>query len=317
MYYYLENNQQKGPVPAEALRANGVTGETLVWTAGMLQWAKAKDVPDLSKYFTEPDIPLDLVNGSVEETLSQGKWVADTDGGMILGTADEMKLAGGDGKGQAGEGYRPGSHWVLTVLSLLCFFPLGIVALVYALRVGREYAQGRWQLAERASLLARRWAVAAIVVGVLASVTVVGYWVYQEVKKEQREEMERAERRRVIDEAYGKLTDYAQHHNKECPVELDEGLLLTEVKLNASSLVLRIVCDERQFDIDAMNNSDFDAWRLRILASLCEDQGGREIMEWCKDADVSFGYLYKGNYSGDECLIKIPVREIRRYLRQH
>lgn len=52
MYYYIgPNNQQQGPVPAEQLLSRGVTGETMVWKAGMAQWQKAKDVPELSRYF--------------------------------------------------------------------------------------------------------------------------------------------------------------------------------------------------------------------------------------------------------------------------
>lgn len=52
MYYYIgPNNQQLGPVPAEQLLSRGVTGETMVWKAGMAQWQKAKDVPELRQYF--------------------------------------------------------------------------------------------------------------------------------------------------------------------------------------------------------------------------------------------------------------------------
>ena len=52
MYYYIgPNNQQLGPVPPEQLLSQGVTGETMVWKAGMTQWQKAKDVPELSQYF--------------------------------------------------------------------------------------------------------------------------------------------------------------------------------------------------------------------------------------------------------------------------
>ena len=52
MYYYIDNfNKQQGPVPADQLVSRGVTGESMVFKAGMTQWTKAKDVPELSVYF--------------------------------------------------------------------------------------------------------------------------------------------------------------------------------------------------------------------------------------------------------------------------
>ena len=49
MYYYLDNNnQQQGPVELGQLQSLGVTAETFVWKAGMDQWQKAKDVPEVN-----------------------------------------------------------------------------------------------------------------------------------------------------------------------------------------------------------------------------------------------------------------------------
>ena len=49
MYYYLDNNnQQRGPVELGQLQSLGVTAETFVWKAGMDQWQKAKDVPEVN-----------------------------------------------------------------------------------------------------------------------------------------------------------------------------------------------------------------------------------------------------------------------------
>lgn len=48
MYYYIDNqNQQRGPVPASSLVNHGVTLESYVWKAGMQNWAKAKNIPEL------------------------------------------------------------------------------------------------------------------------------------------------------------------------------------------------------------------------------------------------------------------------------
>ena len=46
-YFYFEGNTQKGPVSLEEL-VTKITPETDVWTQGMVDWAKAKDVPEVA-----------------------------------------------------------------------------------------------------------------------------------------------------------------------------------------------------------------------------------------------------------------------------
>ena len=50
--YYLEKNgQQLGPFEVNQLIANGMTPESLVWTAGMAGWARAAEVAELAPLF--------------------------------------------------------------------------------------------------------------------------------------------------------------------------------------------------------------------------------------------------------------------------
>jgi hypothetical protein len=54
-YYYVDHaGQQQGPVPAQNLRALGVTLDTLVWCDGMATWTKAAAVPELYNLFATP-----------------------------------------------------------------------------------------------------------------------------------------------------------------------------------------------------------------------------------------------------------------------
>ena len=58
MYYFVGNNgQQNGPVPAETLKDNGVTLDTLVWCEGMAGWTKVADVEELAPLFAPPAPP--------------------------------------------------------------------------------------------------------------------------------------------------------------------------------------------------------------------------------------------------------------------
>lgn len=62
--------------------------------------------------------------------------------------------------------------WAL-VATVLCFLPLGLVALYFGLRVNGAIAGGRRDDAARYSRIARRWLVATVLVGALIYAIVV------------------------------------------------------------------------------------------------------------------------------------------------
>ena len=47
-YYYLDKNQQVGPLPVEELKGR-ISAQTLVWAEGMADWIPAETVPDLKQ----------------------------------------------------------------------------------------------------------------------------------------------------------------------------------------------------------------------------------------------------------------------------
>jgi hypothetical protein len=61
-------------------------------------------------------------------------------------------------------------HWVLSVLSLLAFFPLGALSLVFSILCTNATTAGNHELAQKYSLYAKRSSVAFIVLAVLAFV---------------------------------------------------------------------------------------------------------------------------------------------------
>ena len=54
-YYYLDGQQQFGPLSKEELQGKNITKETLVWYEGLSEWTKAGEVEDLADLF--PNIP--------------------------------------------------------------------------------------------------------------------------------------------------------------------------------------------------------------------------------------------------------------------
>ena len=53
-YWFIQNGVQLGPVEAEDLRKLSLSGDTPVWSEGMADWQKAKDVPELADLFNIP-----------------------------------------------------------------------------------------------------------------------------------------------------------------------------------------------------------------------------------------------------------------------
>jgi interferon-induced transmembrane protein len=65
----------------------------------------------------------------------------------------------------------PDNHLVWAILTtLFCCIPLGIVSLVYSVRVSGLWGEGRYAEAKAASDNAKKWAIIAAVVGVVVDV---------------------------------------------------------------------------------------------------------------------------------------------------
>lgn len=58
-WYIIFNGQQVGPMPEEELTNYGLNRNSMVWTEGMPEWAKAESVPELAGmlYAEEASIP--------------------------------------------------------------------------------------------------------------------------------------------------------------------------------------------------------------------------------------------------------------------
>ena len=70
-FYYLDSNEQKGPVGIDQLKIVGLKSDTLVWTEGLDDWKPAKEVEELKilliKTPPPPTISSTPTHGSVEE----------------------------------------------------------------------------------------------------------------------------------------------------------------------------------------------------------------------------------------------------------
>jgi len=102
--------------------------------------------------------------------------------------------------------------------------------------------------------------------------------------------------------------------NLQMPMLADEGLLLTEVKLDGDYVTYVCETDERLYDIDQMTDS-----RVQIKASMfsmISEMGPVEktFMQKIVAAGKSLRYLYVGTTTGKQLAIDISTNEVRSQL---
>ncbi len=154
LYFFIgTNGQQYGPVPAENLKANGVTRETLVWCNGMANWAKAADVPELAAQFAPPIPPVPPVPPAPP--------VAPVAPAPPVAPHTPQRNVPGQPM------VCPDNYLVWAILTtILCCWPLGIPAIVYATKVEKRWSQGDRLGALENSLNAKKWCKISLIGGI-------------------------------------------------------------------------------------------------------------------------------------------------------
>lgn len=56
-YFFLKGKDQNGPFTIEQLADKGLTSETLIWSEGMENWQKLKDIPELIQALKPKSVP--------------------------------------------------------------------------------------------------------------------------------------------------------------------------------------------------------------------------------------------------------------------
>ena len=149
-YYYLgPDNQRMGPFTLEQLIAQNITPQTLIWKTGLPQWTNATAVPEVAarlnpnstQQFQSPD--------SSQQSSSQSFY--------------QKKPC-------------PPTNLIWGILvTILCCLPLGIVAIYKSSQVERNYYNGNYEAAVKASNSALNWCIASMVICVLVTMGYLGF----------------------------------------------------------------------------------------------------------------------------------------------
>lgn len=184
-YYAMIDGEQKGPFSLEELPAKGVRPSTYIWCKGMPDWQKAEDNADVCRLFRNHLYDLmhpDSIPAADSKDISQpddnNPWKVKPDEpkGPLPSRFDGfLQQAGEDPlptleeiEKQKDTGAPPSSMigfaWLVTIF---CFFPTGIVALVNAYKTRKKWKQGDNKLAHEYDRRAKMWTGITFFIGLI------------------------------------------------------------------------------------------------------------------------------------------------------
>lgn len=151
-WFYSKNGTQLGPVAEAELRAKVSSGEVapndLVWREGMPDWQPA------SQAFGAASVAPSASTAVETETAPSSSPYA-----APAASATEYPLQ-----------RIPNYLWQSILVTILCCWPLGIPAIVYAAKVDGLAAKGDIPGAMAASANAKKWSIIALVSGIVVLV---------------------------------------------------------------------------------------------------------------------------------------------------
>lgn len=150
-WYYAKDGSQQGPVGTEDLQSKIAAGQVaatdLVWRDGMKDWLPVSEVGDFANYLPQaeaapapPAQPGQLITGANPAAASPYQ-------------APAAPSYGGAAPGMPVQNYL----WQSIVVTILCCWPFGIPAIVYAAKVDGLVSRGQYAEAQEASKNAKMW----------------------------------------------------------------------------------------------------------------------------------------------------------------
>lgn len=176
-YYYVDaNNQSVGPFSVEDL-VKRITPESFVWTEGMANWVKANTVAEVMGAFNAGRQPQQYQQpqyGGQQQYQQPNCQQQPQYGGppqqqyqQQLNYQQPQYQQYGNPMSNA----KPNNYLVWSILSIiLCCWPVGVAAVVYAAKVDSLWGQGRYDESRAASEKAKNLTIISAICGVVVYV---------------------------------------------------------------------------------------------------------------------------------------------------
>ena len=158
-YFYYEGNTQKGPVSQEELLKN-ITLETEIWTQGMTDWKKAKDVPEIAAL---------LAVGNSSEIPSTQETITESNTEIIpQQVTNNQSSTSGNASRQSTNTPDFQNLLIWSIVSaFLCCNVSGIIGIVLNLKAEVEWTKGNYDKAWEKYKNAKIWVIVGAVLGLI------------------------------------------------------------------------------------------------------------------------------------------------------
>lgn len=156
-YWIIVGGVTEGPFTFEQLQQRALPGRTPVWRSGLADWTYLEQLPEWQQAAECPEPA--PATGATPPPLQRHEQAR-----MQYHGSHPWRRQRGPAEGEPAPTYL---GWCIAA-TLLCCTVLGIVAIVYALRVRDENARGYYEEARRDSRTLELWLMAAITFGLVS-----------------------------------------------------------------------------------------------------------------------------------------------------
>lgn len=167
-YYYIDpDGKEIGPVGISFFKKHAINPKSFVWFHGLPQWVEAQTVSQLERFLNSKEMPSFACSNhflDIEDFKRETPYL------RTLKDAQKTSYVS------------PSPHtWLFEsiLITLFCFLPAGIVAIVHSSRVKVLWKEGIYAESVRCSNMAERW----VKIGLFTAVTLwvlyfLFYWFY-------------------------------------------------------------------------------------------------------------------------------------------
>ncbi|EFK59666.1 CD225/dispanin family protein [Sphingobacterium spiritivorum] len=150
-YHYTDGVNSFGPFSLEELKTKNITADTYVWTPELTDWKKAGELPELAELLKQESqslsAPPQLPSAPAQPTFQHNAG----SGAQFTPTSSLFEQP-------------PKTYLIESILvTVLCCWPLGIPAIVYAAKVENKFYRGDKAGAQADSASAKKWIMISLI----------------------------------------------------------------------------------------------------------------------------------------------------------
>ncbi len=169
-YWIVVDRNHAEPYTASQLKAMGIKPDTYTWHRGLTQWVAASEIPELAaELWPAVQPPAPSAAPVVEETVAETvRMTPPAPPARVVVQPSPVPVAQVAEVQAADDEERPSAYmWWSIVVAALFSLPLGVIAIIFAAQVSRQWRDGDRAGARRSSERAYWFSIIGFVTGLM------------------------------------------------------------------------------------------------------------------------------------------------------